>query len=160
MTAMTFQQLMERSAEKETIAEADAAEFLESADADQRRLAWRAVAKSSLRSALCDAVELAREQRFSDGATLQIIERLAPLSDFDEPYIETLKQLGLASAARGDVDAYVRIARAYAGDPKLRAGAGAKVREKVVRDCSMKRGTIAYGDAMRDLVLAKARAPV
>lgn len=59
-------------------------------------------------------------------------------------------------APAGDRDAYVALIRKYVADPELRAQAGARTREKAVRDCSMRESTKRYADLLRELVEVKA----
>jgi glycosyltransferase involved in cell wall biosynthesis len=57
-------------------------------------------------------------------------------------------------APAGDIDAYVRIARAYVGDPELRAAHGLRLRDKVVRDCNVRTVTKRFADNLQALIVA------
>lgn len=101
---MTFAELQNRLAANEDVSELEIADFLASPDPDQRLAASTALARSSIRRALFDTQRLAAEQRYSDQGTLNAIARLATMSDVQEPYIETLKQLGLQAARQGRLE--------------------------------------------------------
>jgi tetratricopeptide (TPR) repeat protein len=102
---MTFEELQSRLAANEDVTEEEAMEILASPDLEKRVIARTAVARTSLRRALIDTQRLAAEQHYSDQGTLAAIARLATMSDVQEPYIETLKQLGLHAARQGQLDA-------------------------------------------------------
>ena len=63
-----------------------------------------ALARTKIRQALVAAARLARECNYQDQGSVTAVERLANLSDIDEPYIETLKQIGIQAAAAGRFD--------------------------------------------------------
>lgn len=96
---MTSEELLQCLAEKEDLEERDVFEFWESSNEQDRLLARKAVAKTLIRRALAATAELACKQHYEDPDTLSAIEALANIADVEEPYIETLKQLGLRAVA-------------------------------------------------------------
>lgn len=87
------------------VEEDDVRELLESGERDARVLAVVALARTKVRQALFAAARLAREHNYQDQASVTAVERLANLSDIDEPFIETLKQIGIQAAVGGRFDA-------------------------------------------------------
>lgn len=98
---MTFEELLKRIAAKEDVTEEEVRDFCDSPDKRERIVARDAVFKALLRRALAAAADLGSEQDYSEPSTLSAIELLAGITDFDEPYLETLKQLAL-KAVRED----------------------------------------------------------
>ncbi len=70
----------------------------------QRLLANLAVARTKIRQALFAAARLAREHGYQDQGSVTAVERLAALSDIDEPYYRDTKQIGIQAAAAGRFD--------------------------------------------------------
>ena len=86
------------------VEEDDVRAFLDSQEPEARGLAALAVARTKIRQALFAAARLAREHNYQDQSSVTAVERLANLSDIDEPFIETLKQIGIQAAAAGRFD--------------------------------------------------------
>lgn len=105
---MNLQDLVKAIDDLADVSEADVAAFTASDDAAVRQLARAAYARSAIRRALQACGDLAREQRYGEQSTLKAIQTLAGVSDWDEPYVETLKQLGLQAAANGQVEPAMR----------------------------------------------------
>lgn len=101
---MTSAELARKLAQSEDVFASDVELLTVSADALERLTARTALAKTALRQALAALCDLAREQAYQEQGTLDAIARLATLSDVEEPYIETLKQLALQATARGDFE--------------------------------------------------------
>ncbi|HUN28796.1 MAG TPA: glycosyltransferase [Alphaproteobacteria bacterium] len=101
---LNLDELRNALAECQDVEEDDVRAFLESEDRDARVLAAVAVARTKIRQALAAAARLAREYDYQDQASVTAVERLANLSDIDEPFIETLKQIGIRAAAAGRFD--------------------------------------------------------
>lgn len=102
---MTPEELNRRFHELEDVREEDVRDILSSGDSQQRLLARAALAKSSIRMALEACGNLAAEQGYSDQNTVNAVQRLVSISDIDEPYIETLKRVGIQAAERGAANA-------------------------------------------------------
>ncbi len=102
---MTFEQLVKSVEDLQDVSAEQIADFLHAPDASTRLTARGALARSSIRRALEACGDLAREQAYGDQSTLTAIQRLVTISDWDEPYIETLKQLGIQAADKGNVNA-------------------------------------------------------
>ncbi|MGA7747825.1 MAG: glycosyltransferase [Candidatus Aquilonibacter sp.] len=102
---LNLDELRDAVAECLDVEEDDVRALLESEDRDARVLATVALARTKIRQALAAAARLAREHNYQDQASVTAVERLANLSDIDEPFIETLKQIGIQAAAAGRFDA-------------------------------------------------------
>jgi len=88
-------------------------DLLDCGDRESRMLATVAVARTKIRQALYAAARVAKEHGYQDQSSVTVVERLAALSDIDEPLIEMLKQIGIQAAAAGRVDGamqYLQIA--------------------------------------------------
>lgn len=102
---MTLEELALALERLEDVTHAQAGPLVSHEDPAVRLAARTALARTAIRTALGRLGELAREQRYGDQGTLTAIQRLASVSDWDEPYVETLKQLGIQAAAKGEVNA-------------------------------------------------------
>jgi len=96
-------ELQEALAECLDVEERDVQEFLESENRELRVLAAVAVARTGIRRALDATVRLAQEHGYRDQASVSAAERLAGLSDIDEPFIRLLKAIGIQAAQAGNV---------------------------------------------------------
>jgi glycosyltransferase involved in cell wall biosynthesis len=101
---LNLEQLREALAECLDVDERDVKEFLDSPVRDVRVLAALVVARTKIRQALYATASLAKEHDYLDQSSVSAVERLAALSDIDEPFIETLKQIGIRAAAAGRFD--------------------------------------------------------
>lgn len=102
---LNLDELRDALAECVDVEEDDVRALLESEEREPRVLATLALARTKIRQALVAAARLAREHNYQDQASVTAVERLANLSDIDEPFIETLKQIGIQAAAAGRFDA-------------------------------------------------------
>lgn len=105
---MNLQDLAKSMEDLVDVSEPDVAGLAASADPGARQLARAAYARSAIRRALAACGELAREQHYGEQSTLKAIQVLAGISDWDEPYVETLKQLGIQAADKGEIDLAMR----------------------------------------------------
>ncbi|MGA7569783.1 MAG: glycosyltransferase [Candidatus Aquilonibacter sp.] len=101
---LTIEQLRDAITECLDVEEGDVRKFLDSPDRDTRLLATLAIARTKIRQALYATARLAKEHNYQDQASVSAVERIATLSDIDEPFIETLKQIGIQAAAAGRFD--------------------------------------------------------
>jgi hypothetical protein len=101
---LSLEQLREALAECLDVDERDVKEFLDSPDREVRMLATLVVARTKIREALYATARLAKEHNYQDQSSVSAVERLAVISDIDEPFIETLKQIGIQAAAAGRFD--------------------------------------------------------
>jgi hypothetical protein len=101
---MTLDELLRAIDNREDVEEASVSSLLASSDRNASIVAAAAIAKTAIRKALEKCAALAAAQDYADQGTLAAVERLAGLSDIDEPYIETLKGLGIQAAAAGRID--------------------------------------------------------
>lgn len=142
---LNLEQVREALAECLDVEERDVKELLDSTDRQQRLLANLAVARTRIRQALFAAAQLAREHGYQDQGSVTAVERLAALSDIDEPYLETLKQIGIQAAAAGRFDGAMQ----YLQLATSRGAVGGQRRDK------RSRSTIRYGhDREIDAALA------
>lgn len=102
---MAFEQLRLAMDQLQDINENDVRRLLASSDSSIRLTARGALARTAIRRALQYCGELAREQQYSEQSTVTAIQRLVSISDWDEPYIETLKRVGIQAASSGNVNA-------------------------------------------------------
>lgn len=102
---MTLDELRAALDECLDVEEQDVREMLSSTVRDVRILASLAVARTKIRQALYAAAHLAKEQEYQNQNSVTAVERLAGLSDVDEPFIEMLKQCGIQAAAAGRFNA-------------------------------------------------------
>ncbi len=102
---MTLQELIAGINARLDFSESELSDLLESGDAKARATARLALGKTAIRSALQATANLAREQQYADQGTLNAVQRLLEISDWDEPFIEVLKGLGIQAAQAGSVDA-------------------------------------------------------
>ena len=110
---LTVQQLREALDECLDVEEHEVRELLDSDNRDLRVVASLAVARTKIRQALFATQRLAKSHNYQDQASVTAVERLANLSDCDEPYIEMLKEIGIQAAAAGRLNAamqYLQIA--------------------------------------------------
>jgi len=102
---LTLDELRAALAECLDVEEDDVRAFLDSQEREPRSLAAQALARTKIRQALFATARLAREQNYQDQSSVTAIERLATISDIDEPFIEMLKRIGIQAAAAGRFDA-------------------------------------------------------
>lgn len=116
---MTLEELERNLRDRQDVTEDDVRDLLVSANPYARLHARGALARTGIRQALMHCAGLAAEQGYSDQGTLDAIQRLAAISDIDEPYIETLKQVGIQAAHKGACNAALQylqeaVSRAFA----------------------------------------------
>jgi glycosyltransferase involved in cell wall biosynthesis len=128
---MNAAELQHALAEFEDVEQADVADILSGSDEGARSQAYVALTRTYLRQAIESAVSLAKEQRFADQSTLVLIEKLAGLVDVDEPYLETLKRLGIQAANAGQLDRAMNIFQSLLG----RAVAAGQRRDRRSQNC-------------------------
>lgn len=112
MKPLTLEQLREALNECLDVEESDVDALLNSENRDVRLAAALAIARTKIRQALFAVQRLAKEHNYQDQASVTAVERLATLSDVDEPYIEMLKQIGVQAAAAGRLNAAMQYLQA------------------------------------------------
>jgi hypothetical protein len=96
---MTLEELVAGINDRRDYTRAELGDLFKAAAPALRAAAHAAVAKTLIRDALQAAADLAKEQKYADQGTLNAVQRLAEISDWDEPFIEVIKQLGIQAAA-------------------------------------------------------------
>jgi hypothetical protein len=101
---LTADELRRRIAECSDVSESDVAELMAGNDRSLHVLAETALARTHIRRALYACARLAKDQGYADQGTLTAIERLTSVGDAYEPYVETLKGLGMTAAQAQRLD--------------------------------------------------------